>query len=171
MLSLIRTAPLAASLLGAAALATPAVGQEVVTETNGAWQVVCSEQNRDVCAMRQIGKGAEGNDVLAVTIRALDGVTADNGQPVPAAIDIVTPLGVALRAGVRVRVDGGEERGAPFEVCIQSGCLVRSPMSEDFLNEMKRGSNAAVTVVSTQQGEVTVNISLNGFTKSFNTIE
>lgn len=163
----------AAAFLLAAAAAQPAAAQEQVRETHGDWQVVCAEGQGDVCAMRQIGKGPEGSDVLAVTVRALDGVTAEDGRPVPAAIDIVAPLGVALRQGVRVTVDGGQERAAPFEVCMQNGCLVRSPMSEEFLNAMKRGRTARMVVVSTQQGgtEVPVDISLSGFTAAFNAIE
>lgn len=148
-----------------------AAAQEVVVDTNGDWEVVCSEADRNVCAIRQIGKGSDGNDVLAVTIRSLDGVTAENGQRVPAAIDIVTPLGVALRAGVRVTIDSGEPRAAPYEVCVPSGCLVRSPMSDEFVSAMKRGSTATVTVVSTQQGEVKVPISLRGFTASYDALD
>ena len=159
-----------AALLAVAALSAPAAAQGTVTATYGDWNIVCDSSGEE-CAMRQVGKGPQGNDVLAVTVRALDGVTADDGSAVPAVIDIIAPLGVALRAGVRVTIDGGEERGAPFEVCTQQGCLVRQPMGTDFLEAMKRGVTARMLVVSAQRGEVPVDISLSGFTRSFGELE
>ena len=173
MSSLFRNAALA-GLAALALTAAPAAGQAaraVTKATHGDWSIVCAEGQPDVCVMRQIGKNAEGNDVLAVTVRALPPNTrADNGEVVPAVIDILAPLGVALRGGIRVKVDGGQERAAPFEICLQSGCLVRQPMGADFLAAMKAGQTAAMTVVSAQQGEVTINISLRGFTAGFNAL-
>lgn len=169
-------APLAALLLASAFALAPAgpasaqAAKEVKKATHGAWDVVCIE-GRDVCAMRQIGRDSQGNEVMAVTVRALKDVKADNGEVVPAAIDILAPLGVALKAGVRVKIDGGQERAAPFDICLQNGCLVRSPMGADFLAQMKKGSRAAMTMVAAQRGEISVSISLSGFTKAFNAID
>jgi invasion protein IalB len=166
---------LARTLLAVAALLLPpAAGAqtagETVRETHGDWDVVCAE-GRDVCAMRQVGRNSEGNDVLLVAVRALpEGTTTEDGRTVPALIEIRTPLGVGLRAGVRVQVDGGQERAAPYEVCVQQGCIVRQPMGEDFLAAMKAGRTATMTVVALQQGEVSVDISLLGFTAAFNSL-
>jgi len=158
--------------LSAAIAAAPlaASAQEVAKDTFGAWTILCNQTNEDACVMQQTGKGAQGNDVLDVRVRKLEGVTAEGGEPVPAAIQIAAPLGVLLRAGVRVQVDAREQRGAPFELCIQGGCVVRDVMSADFLAEMKAGSTAKMTVVSPQAGEVSVNVSLSGFTAAFNSL-
>lgn len=165
LLSLLLLAPVAIS----PALAQSQQVQGTVRETHGAWDVVCDE-GRGICAMRQVGKNAEGSDVLVVTVRPLTDVTAENGEQVPAVINIVAPLGVALRAGVRVTVDGGQERAAPFDLCLQNGCVVQSPMGNDFLADMKRGSTAAMKIVAPRQGDVVVNISLQGFTRAFNAL-
>lgn len=146
-----------------------AQGQEEVRATHGDWAIRCAPA-QNVCVMQQTGKGAEGNDLLDVRIRKLDGVTAENGENVPGAIQIAAPLGVLLRAGVRVQVDGGKVRAAPFEICIAGGCVVRDVMSEEFLGQMKSGSTAKMTIVSPQAGEVSVNISLRGFTKAFGSL-
>ncbi|MEM9148035.1 MAG: invasion associated locus B family protein [Pseudomonadota bacterium] len=170
---------LSARLLGAAAaillLALPATAlaqsaEGVKRATHGDWDVLCAEGGDGNCVMRQIGKNAQGNDVMVVTVRALSGVKADNGQEVPAAIDVVAPLGVALRAGLRVKIDGGQDRAAPFDICIESGCLVRSPVGAEFLTALKAGNSASMTVMAPQQGEVAINISLRGFTKAFNSL-
>ncbi|WP_285672983.1 invasion associated locus B family protein [Paralimibaculum aggregatum] len=169
------SALLIAGFLGACATG-PAAAQdgqppkEVKKSTHGDWDVVCIE-GRDVCAMRQIGSDSQGNEVLAVTIRELKDVKAENGEVVPAAMDVLAPLGVALKAGLRVKIDGGQERAAPFDICLQNGCLMRSPMSADFLAQMKRGTNAAMTVVAPRRGEVSVTISLRGFTAAFNDLD
>ncbi|MEL6768364.1 MAG: invasion associated locus B family protein, partial [Pseudomonadota bacterium] len=73
-------------------------------------------------------------------------------------------------AGVRVQVDGNEVRSAPFEQCQQGGCVVRQPMSQAFLDEMRAGSTAKVTLVAVPRQEVSVSISLTGFTRAYNEI-
>ncbi|MEO1315415.1 MAG: invasion associated locus B family protein [Pseudomonadota bacterium] len=160
--------------LAAFALALPlgAAAQqqaEEVRDRHGDWTVRCATAN-ETCVMQQVGQGADGNDVLEVRIRKLDGLTTDDGEQVPAAIQILAPLGVFLPAGVRVQVDGNEVRSAPFEQCQQGGCVVRQPMSQAFLDEMRAGSMAKVTLVAVPRQEVTVSISLTGFTRAYNNI-
>ncbi|MEM6678529.1 MAG: invasion associated locus B family protein [Pseudomonadota bacterium] len=158
-------------LAGLAGLPGPAAAQqEVVRDTYGAWNVRCAE-GTETCVMQQVGKGAEGNDVLEMRIRKIEGVNAPDGEAIPAAIQILAPLGVLLPAGVRVQVDGNEVRSAPFEVCAAGGCVVRQPMSEAFLNEMKAGSTAKVTLIAAPQNEVVISISLSGFTRAFGNID
>lgn len=140
-----------------------------VVATHGAWQVRCAEGNK-VCVMSQTGKDASGKQVLELQLRKLDGAQAPDGTPVPAAIQIVTPLGVLLPAGVRIKVDAEQERVAPYQVCTAEGCVIRQPLSTDFLNELKGGANATVTLVAVPQQEVPATISLMGFTKAFDSL-
>ncbi|MEM1344089.1 MAG: invasion associated locus B family protein [Pseudomonadota bacterium] len=148
--------------------------QQVVKSTNGAWNVVCVEGRDDTCAMQQIGKGPNGNDALLVNIQSTKNRPNNPGN-IPAIIEILTPLGVALEAGVRLQIDGGDERGASYRVCTQQGCLVQSPLDDALLNAMKRGSTARVTIVGVRQGQqpetIAVSISLSGFTRSFGEID
>jgi invasion protein IalB len=163
-----------ARVAAALMLALPAAGaaaqdlggqQDEVVATYGDWDIRCTP-NRDVCVMHQVGKGAEGNNVLEVRIRKLSGVTADNGQPIPAAIQVAAPLGVLLQQGVRIQVDGGRTVAMPFQICVQGGCLARDAVPSPLLESMKAGRTARMTIAS-PQGEVPVNISLSGFTRSF----
>jgi len=171
----------AAIALGALALSVPlgaqpaqaqddAQEQEVVKAAHGAWDVVCSSTNTDQCLMRQVGTTADGKKVLIVRIRKLDGVKTQDGKAVPGAIQISTPLGTILRAGVQVKIDSGEPRTGAFEFCIPSGCVVRDAMSEPFLANLKAGNAAKMSFAMLQQGEVSVDISLKGFTKAFNAL-
>lgn len=161
---------LAVAATAAVVLASATAGaqqQEQVRATHGDWAIRCVEGG-DTCVMAQTGKGPEGNDVLEVRIRKLQGVTAQDGTNVPAAIQVLTPLGVLLPAGVRVQVDSKQVRAAPFEICGPAGCVVRQAMSEDFLDEMRGGNTARLTIVAAPQNEIGVNISLRGFTRAFN---
>lgn len=157
--------------LGAApALAQATAPQETVKDTIGAWQIRCVQDGK-VCVMAQAGKGKEGNDVIEIRIRRLSGVKAPDGTEVAAAIQVAAPLGVLLPAGLRMQVDEKKPRGAPFEVCGPSGCVVRQPMTKDFLDELRNGKEAKVTILAVPQTEVVVPISLSGFTKAYNSLE
>ncbi len=164
---------MAAFALAALTLPGPAAAQdttqrtETVKATHGAWEIVCSATQADLCVMRQFGKNAEGVNVIDVRIRKLDGVKTQDGKTLPAAIQITTPLGTILRTGVTVRVDAGEPRTGAFEVCGPDGCILRDPMSEEFLANLKAGKAANMTFNLLQLGAVNVSISLKGFTKAF----
>ena len=140
---------------------------ETVKATHGAWEIVCSTAQADLCVMRQFGKNAKGNNVIDVRIRKLENLKTQDGKTFPAAIQITTPLGTILRAGVKVRVDAGEPRTGGFEVCVPNGCIIRDPLSEEFLASLKAGKAVAMTFNVLQQGTLNVSISLKGFTKAF----
>lgn len=160
---------LAASMLPglAAAQQDTAPDTETVKATHGAWDIVCSTAQADRCVMRQFGKNAEGKKVIDVRIRKLEGVTTQDGKTFPAAIQITTPLGTVLRAGVKVQVDAGEPQTGVFEFCIPNGCILRDPMTEEFLASLKAGRAATMSFNVLQQGALSVSISLKGFTKAF----
>lgn len=153
-------------------LASPLPAQaqnQTVTATNGAWQIVCLE-GTDSCAMQQVGKSPQGEDAMVVRISKVD-AQADDGQKIPATVEIVAPLGVILPAGLRVQIDGGQVRGTSFQLCLANGCLAQDVMNQAFIDDMKGGTTAKMIVVVPRQGEVIVNISLSGFTKSFNSLK
>ena len=140
-----------------------------VVATHGAWSVRCTG-GQELCVMSQVGKDGSGQDVIELQLRKLEGATGPEGQPIPAAIQIVTPLGVLLPAGVRIKVDAQQARAAAYQVCTPEGCVVRQPLSADLLNEMRAGANAVITVIAVPQQEVATTISLSGFTKAFDSL-
>ncbi|MEM7507168.1 MAG: invasion associated locus B family protein [Pseudomonadota bacterium] len=159
------------ALLGALAAPITAQAQEQeVRATHGSWQILCL-QGTDACAMQQVGKSAQGEDALVMRISRVEGATSEDGQVIPATAEIIAPLGVILSTGLRVQVDGGQVRATGFQICLANGCLAQDVMSEKFVNDMKGGSTAKVLLVLPQQGEVSVNLSLSGFTKAFNSLK
>lgn len=160
-----------ALLWQASAPAQEQESKERVKGTYGAWEVVCvTAQNGEQCIMRQTGQNAEGKKVLEVQVQKLKDVKTKDGKPIPAAIQITTPLGTLLRRGVEVKIDKGEPRTGFFEVCLPAGCILRDPVSEEFLGRLKAGNVAKMKFAVLRAGEIEVDISLNGFTKAFNAL-
>ena len=165
---------MAAITLATLVLPGPAAAQEAaqpaaetVKATHGAWDVVCSTAKPDQCVMRQFGKNAEGNNVIDLRIRKLEGVTANDGTSVPAMIVIVAPLGVLLPAGVAIKIDAKEPRGAQFDVCLPSGCAMQQPVNDALLAELKAGNTVTVLLIAAPKREIKVDVSLKGFTKAY----
>ena len=145
--------------------------KEKVKRTYGAWEVVCVEvEKNEQCIMRQLGQNGEGKKVVEVQVQKLHDVKTEDGQPVPAAIQITTPLGTLLRRGVEIKIDKSEPRTGFFEVCLPNGCLLRDPISEEFLGQLKAGKVAKVTFAVLRVGEISVDISLKGFTRAFKSL-
>lgn len=161
-------ATLPAAFVPAAVQAQEAVN---IKTTYGDWNIMCAPEGAP-CLMQQAANGSDGQPVIEFRIRRLPaGTNLPDGTSVQAAVQIAAPLGTLLIAGVQVSVDGREPRTAPFEVCGPSGCIVRQPLSDDFLNEMKRGNNAKISIYAVPDRLVEVNISLSGFTRAFNSLE
>lgn len=136
--------------------------------TNGAWQVSCAA-GAD-CAMAQIGKDNTGTPILEMVVRKLEAPLEAEGRTAIAVVDFITPLGVVLTSGLELKIDSGKGEAAPFQICTEQGCLVREPVDQGLIDRLKKGNAASVSVVAANQGEVTANISLSGFTKSYNSL-
>jgi len=141
-----------------------------VNRTNyKSWEVACLSDNSN-CAMAQIGKDSSGNPVLEMVLRKLPEPLEAGGEIAIAVLDVITPLGVVLTEGLALKIDSGKDAVAPFQVCTEQGCLVREPVAEDLISRFKKGNNATVTVVAANQGVVTTQISLSGFTAAYDSL-
>ncbi len=157
------------------------LGEEVSAEADtivapevtriGDWSVVCDGEGGTACAMTQLGKDSQGSPAIEFVVRKVGEEDAEiDGVKIAAVADIITPLGVLLEFGLRLKIDAGEERGAPFRICQKHGCLVREPLSLDVIASLKKGNVAVVTVAAEGAGPIDINISLSGFTKAFNSL-
>ena len=144
-------------------------GADVKRTSFKSWEVACLADNSN-CAMAQIGEDEGGNPVLEMVIRKLPEPLEAGDEIAIAVLDVITPLGVVLTEGLALQIDSGKDAIAPFQVCTEQGCLVREPIAEDFVNQLKKGSGATVKVVAANQGIVTSKISLSGFTAAFNSL-
>lgn len=149
--------------------ATAAVEPEVTQV--GDWSLVCEPGGAPPCAMTQLGRDPEGSPAIEFVVRTVDDENAEiNGVKVDAVADIITPLGVLLEFGLRLKIDDGEERAAPFRICQKHGCLVREPLSAEVITALKGGNKAVVTVAAEGAGPIEIDISLIGFTKAYGSL-
>jgi len=138
--------------------------------TYGDWEVACLEPGKN-CAMAQIGNDSTGTPVLEMVIRKLAEPLEADGRTAVAVLDVITPLGVVLTAGLSLKIDKGKAESAPFQICTEQGCLVREPVDEGLINRLRRGGVAQLKVVAANQGDVSADISLTGFTKAYNALK
>jgi invasion protein IalB len=138
----------------------------VLKETHGAWEIHCIEGS-ETCIMQHIGKTANGERALLVTIERLAGVTAE-GKPVPASLTVYTPLGVLIPYDVRVKIDDGGVMPVPLMRCLADLCMARAPMAEQDVSIFKKGSSARFGFYLND--EVLVDVPLNGFTAAYDSL-
>ena len=158
----------------AAAEAAPGAGDpaaqevlEIVRDTFGDWQVRCAPDGND-CFMYQLAMDPEQNPVAEISLLKLPA-----GGEAAAGATVVTPLGTLLPPGLDLQIDSGEVRKYPFAWCSQVGCFARFGLSTASVDAMKRGNSGKMTLVSVgaPQSPLTLAVSLNGFTKAYDSLE
>lgn len=158
------------SLGAVAATAQSQAGGSTVKAKHGAWEIRCGVENPDTCLMAQTGNNDEGEPVLQALLRKTPNLKGPNGEAIAAVMEIVAPIGVLLPAGVAVTIDGKEIGRGGFRYCQPQACVVQEPIQDEFVNQLKRGAGAVMTLVGLNGTSLDVKISLSGFTKAYNSL-
>lgn len=126
------------------------------------WKIVCGDET-----VAEPGDDAAGCR-MAQTI-----VTNESTEPVllvrvfpgdsPTVVASV-PLGVLLKAGLTVTIDGGAPLRHRYEVCNAEGCHVGIPLDPSLLRRLQRGNEARFGLVDGSRQPIELPISLAGFT-------
>lgn len=144
----------------------PQVGQTYTKETNGDWQLRCikAEEGEEPCQMYQLLTDNEGTPVAEVSIFRLP-----QGGRAVAGATIIVPLETSLPQQLTMEVDGGQARRYPYAFCNPIGCYSRVGLVAEEVAQFRRGANAKLTIVPAlaPDQKVELNMSLNGFTASF----
>jgi invasion protein IalB len=83
------------------------------------------------------------------------------------------PLGFVLPAGVTLTVDGAKKATATYFLCAPptegqpAGCLAQAAVQDDFLASMRKGNKLGLVLVSGQNQQIPIELTLVGFSKSF----
>ena len=141
-------------------------GNPTVRATHGDWEIRCVTEAD--CVMTQLHRRSEQTADAVFTIVKPQGLTGADGTAIEAFAEIVVPLGVYLPGGLGLKVDQQPARAAPFERCIEEGCVVRAPISAAMLAQLKQGGTAYLVIFGGPEKPVQIPISLNGFTAAFN---
>ncbi|MDO5706355.1 MAG: invasion associated locus B family protein [Paracoccus sp. (in: a-proteobacteria)] len=150
--------------------AEPQLGAYYVKSTQTDWTVRCinTEEAVDPCEMYQLLRDDKGNSVAEVTMIPLSG-----GQ-VAAGATMVAPLETDLIAGLTLRVDQGQARTYPFNLCTSIGCVSRIGFTGPELDQLRRGRGATISLVpfgGDPRDPVSLNMSLSGFTAAITELQ
>jgi invasion protein IalB len=79
------------------------------------------------------------------------------------------PLETLLIQKLSIAVDGGQPKRYDFSFCTQVGCYARVGFTEEDVARFKAGRGATITIVPAMapDQQVTLDMSLSGFTASF----
>ncbi|MBE9476962.1 MAG: invasion associated locus B family protein [Proteobacteria bacterium] len=146
------------------------IGSDYVAEEHGDWKIVCTstgKDNKPNCRVFQLLKDEADNAVAELSILALSGEAQ-----AAAGVNFVTPLGTLLSAQVAMRVDAGKAKRYPFSWCEQLGCVTRFGLTQVELDNMKKGSEAVMTIVSVgaPRQPIGLPVSLSGFTAAWDAL-
>ncbi len=140
-----------------------------VKDRFGDWQLICIRvaDRQDPCELYQLLRDQDGNSVAEITMFAVP----DDPQAVAGAT-IVTPLETLLTANLRLAVDGGEARIYRFLFCRSIGCFVQLGLTDDEIEQFRRGAVATVTIVpaAVPDRAVGLEMSLSGFTAGWDAL-
>lgn len=157
------TVPVQAEPLPAETYQQPGVPS--LRATYGDWEVRCVTDTD--CVMTQLHRRSQQTADAVFTVIKPQKLSNDDGQAIEAFAEIVVPLGVYLPGGLGLKVDDQPAKAAPFERCIEEGCVVRAPISPAMLSNLKAGATANIVIFGGPERPVSIPMSLTGFTAAF----
>lgn len=124
------------------------------------WAVQCQQPesaDSEICVMFQRQVLDNGRTILMMTVRN------DPNRPEPMVM-LQVPLGVLLQPGLSISVDDGEPVELDYALCNENGCITTFPLVDRIQDALKKGLAADVVIITADQQEVVVSVSLKGFT-------
>lgn len=128
------------------------------------WTKVCGKDQaagKEVCyTTRDFGTQADQPPVLAVAVYDVKGEETK-------VVRFLMPVGLMLRPGFRFTVDKSAMIDGSFEICFPNGCFAEAKVKSGTVDAMKKGKELHVSVRNGVGAEVTFNVPLEGFGKSY----
>ena len=161
--------PVAAATMALAAVAVLAPTQSVQAQAQATnanqphWLKFCSEDaktKKQLCAITQELKAETGQFLASVSIRELEDAKRK------ALVVAITP-GMLLRHGLTIQIDKGKQIKGTFSICFPNACFSDVAVDSTFIDQMKKGATIAVTALNQQAQPVRFDLSLSGFTASY----
>ncbi|WP_112663469.1 invasion associated locus B family protein [Microvirga flavescens] len=128
------------------------------------WTKVCGKDqgtNSEICYTTRDFVSDQGQPVLAVALYDIKGA-----QP-QKILRFLMPLGLLLQPGVRFTVDQGAPVDGRYAVCFPNGCFAESPVKDEFIAALKKGTSLNVSVQNQAGRMVTFAVPATGFGKAF----
>ncbi len=148
-------------------MAAPAFAQQAQNNASPApeWIKVCGkdEKNKsEVCTLNSYALAEAGNvvaDVRIVEVRK-------EKEPVRRVFEAIVPVGFLIQPGVNLVIDKDKPVAGRYKLCYPNGCLVETPVTEDLLKSIRKGSDLILFAANPNGQWVGAKISLSGFSKA-----
>ena len=124
----------------------------------GDWTGTCQGNE---CGVVQVVNNQQNEPVGRILMRK---VPEANNQVVAY---ISLPLGVNLRNGLAIAVDGNQVAQSLFDFCDQAGCHAALPLTADVQGKLKAGKALQLAAFVGEEQQ-TMSFSLSGVTKALN---
>ncbi|MDJ0929834.1 invasion associated locus B family protein [Breoghania sp.] len=132
-------------------------------EAESAWTKVCNtdpKSQKKICMTLQ-NKATDTGQLLAqVAIREIEGEDRKS-------MAVIVPPGMLLQPGLRVQIDGGQQKAGKYNICFSNGCVSEFLIDDAFISALKKGNNLVLTTLNQQNKPVQLELTLIGFTKVY----
>lgn len=138
--------------------AVPAYAQE-----EEAWVKVCDtdpEAQKVICLLQQELRTDAGQFLANVTIRETPGEARKT-------LIALVPVGLLIRPGVQLQVDGAQPQTANYSICFPNACYAELAIDNAYIDKMKRGGKLQMTAFNQQGRQVRFDFTLIGFTAAY----
>ncbi|WP_127143556.1 invasion associated locus B family protein [Pelagibacterium montanilacus] len=126
------------------------------------WLKVCDEldDGRQACIMRQV---ITTGGVFNGSFMLRDDPSQESRLLAVAAV----PLGMLLPFGLTWQIDGGKPVRVPYMVCDPQSCAAQLVVNEAYIQSLKRGGQLTLTAKNRRNEDVTIDVTLQGFTSVY----
>mgnify|MGYP000955103354 CR=1 FL=1 len=129
---------------------------------NQNWLKVCDPlpDGQQACIMRQVVL-ANGQFLGSFLLRD------DPGQESRLLAVAAVPLGVLLPFGLTWQIDSAKPIRVPYMLCDPTSCATQLVINEQYVNSLKKGNTLKLTAKNRQNQDLTIEITLAGFTATY----
>lgn len=127
------------------------------------WTKLCStnpKSKKEVCLVSQEIRSASGQFLASVAIREIDGGESRS-------LLVSVPPGMLLQPGISFKVDDNEPLAVKYGICFEKYCYSELPIKKNVIDAMKGGNNLTVTTFSQQAKAIGFELTLAGFTATY----
>jgi hypothetical protein len=91
----------------------------------------------------------------------------DPGQESRLLAVAAVPLGVLLPFGLTWQIDSAKPIRVPYMLCDPTSCATQLVINEQYVNSLKKGNTLKLTAKNRQNQDLTIEITLAGFTAAY----
>ncbi len=154
----------ALALVGLTSIASAQTeGATAQPSEESAWTKVCNtdpKSQKKICMTLQNKSTDTGQLLAQVAIREIEGEDRKS-------MAVIVPPGMLIQPGLRVQVDGGQQKAGKYNICFSNGCVGEFLIDDAFIDALKKGNNLVLTTLNQQNKPVQLELTLIGFTKIF----